>query len=156
VIFVTVGTQEFPFDRLLSGLDGIDEELVVQGGPSSVRPEGATWFDYLSYPEVRALARRSRVVVCHAGVGSVMTAVAEGKRPVVVPRLKRYRETVDDHQLPFARRLAEAGLVTLVEDPALLREALAETPAAPASLGRGGGLAADLRGYLEDLASYSR
>jgi UDP-N-acetylglucosamine transferase subunit ALG13 len=156
VIFVTVGTQEFPFDRLLSGLDGIEEELVVQGGPSSVRPEGATWFDYLSYPEVRELARRSRVVVCHAGVGSVMTAVAEGKRPVVVPRLKRYRETVDDHQLPFARRLAEAGLVTLVEDPALLREALAETPAAPASLGRGGGLAADLRGYLEGLASYSR
>lgn len=156
MIFVTVGTQEFPFDRLLSGLEGVDEELVVQGGPSTVRPDGATWFDYLSYPEVRELARRARVVVCHAGVGSVMTAVAEGKRPVVVPRLKRYRETVDDHQLPFARRLAEAGLVTLVEDASRLREAIAETPAAPATLGRGGGLAADLRAYLEGLAGYSR
>ena len=156
MIFVTVGTQEFPFDRLLSGLDGIDEELVVQGGPSTVRPDGATWFDYLLYPEVRKLARRARVVVCHAGVGSVMTAVAEGKRPIVVPRLKRYYETVDDHQLPFARRLAEAGLVTLVEDASRLREAIAEPPSAPASLGSGGGLAVDLRAYLESLATYSR
>lgn len=156
MIFVTVGTQEFPFDRLLAGLHGVDEELVVQGGLSTVRPQGATWFEYLSYPEVRELARRARVVVCHAGVGSVMTAVAEGKRPVVLPRLKRYQETVDDHQLPFARRLAEAGLVTLVEDASLLRGAIAETPAAPASLGRGGGLAADLRAYLEGLSGYSR
>ncbi len=156
MIFVTVGTQEFPFDRLLGALDGVDEELVVQGGPSTVRLEGATWFDYLSYPEVRDLASKARVVICHAGVGSVMTAVAEGKRPVVVPRLKRYRETVDDHQLPFARRLAEAGLVMLVEDASRLREAIVETPEPPASLGCGGGLAADLRGYLEGLAGYSR
>jgi UDP-N-acetylglucosamine transferase subunit ALG13 len=151
VIFVTLGTQEFPFDRLLAGLDGVEEELVVQGGPSTVRPDGAAWFDYLSYTEVRELARRARVVVCHAGVGSVMTAVAEGKRPVVVPRLKRYGETVDDHQLPFAKRLAEAGLVTLVEDASRLREAIAQTPAPPASLGRAGGLAADLRAYLLEI-----
>jgi UDP-N-acetylglucosamine transferase subunit ALG13 len=156
VIFVTLGTQEFPFDRLLGGLEGVDEELIIQGGPSTLRPDGATWFDYLSYLEVRELARRARVVVCHAGVGSVMTAVAEGKRPVVVPRLKRYKETVDDHQLPFARRLAEAGLVTLVEDASRLAEAIVETPAPPASLGGGSGLAADLRAYLEELAGYSK
>jgi UDP-N-acetylglucosamine transferase subunit ALG13 len=148
VILVTLGTQAFPFDRLLRGLDGVDEELVVQGGRSTFRPAGATWHDYLSYPELLELVRRARVVVCHAGVGSVMTVVPEGKRPVVMPRLKRYEETVDDHQLPFARRLAEAGLVTLVEDASLLRAAVAETPPPPASLGRGAGLAADLRQYL--------
>jgi UDP-N-acetylglucosamine transferase subunit ALG13 len=156
VIFVTLGTQAFPFDRLLRGLEGVEEELVVQGGSSTFRPPGATWFDFLDYPELLQQARRARVVVSHAGVGSVMTAVGEGKRPLVVPRLKRHGEAVDDHQLPFARRLAGAGLVTLVEDASLLRAAVAETPPGPGSLAGGGGLAADLRAYLEELAGYSR
>ena len=152
MIFVTLGTQAYPFDRLLRGLEGVHEELVVQGGPSTFRPEGATWFDYLEYPALLEHVRRARVVVSHAGVGTVMTVVAEGKRPVVVPRLHRYGEAVDDHQLPIARRLAAVGLVTLVEDPAQLAAALVETPPAPASLGGGGGIVADLRAYLLEVA----
>jgi UDP-N-acetylglucosamine transferase subunit ALG13 len=152
VIFVTLGTQAYPFDRLLRGLEGVQEELIVQGGPSTLRPEGATWFEYLEYPALLEHVRRARVVVSHAGVGTVMTVVAEGKRPVVVPRLHRYGEAVDDHQLPIARRLAAAGLVTLVEDPAQLAAALVETPPAPGSLGGGGGIVADLRAYLLEVA----
>jgi len=152
VILVTLGTQAFPFDRLLRGLAAVDEELVVQGGASTFRPEGATWFDYLEYPVLLEHVRRARVVVSHAGVGSVMTVVAEGKRPVVVPRLRAHGEAVDDHQLPFARRLAEAGLVVLVEDPAQLAGAVAETPSPPASLAGEAGIAADLRAYLLEVA----
>ena len=152
MILVTLGTQAFPFDRLLRGLEGVDEELVVQGGGSTFRPAGATWFDYLEYPELLEHVRRARVVVSHAGVGSVMTVVAEGKRPVVVPRLHAYGEAVDDHQLPFARRLAAAGLVALVEDPAELPAALVETPSPPGSLAGEGGIVADLRAYLLEVA----
>jgi UDP-N-acetylglucosamine transferase subunit ALG13 len=152
VIFVTLGTQAFPFDRLLRGLEGVGEELVVQGGTSSFRPEGATWFDYLEYPELLEHVRRARVVVSHAGVGSVMTVVGEGKRPVVVPRLERHGEAVDDHQLPLARRLATAGLVTLVEDAGQLGGAIAETPPAPATFGGEGGIVPDLRAYLLEVA----
>jgi UDP-N-acetylglucosamine transferase subunit ALG13 len=152
VILITLGTQAFPFDRLLRGLGGVDEELVVQGGASTVRPEGATWFDYLPYPELLEHVRRARVVVSHAGVGSVMTVVAEGKRPVVVPRLQAHGEAVDDHQLPFARRLAEAGLVVLVEDPAQLPDVVTETPPAPLKLAGEGGIVADLRAYLLEVA----
>jgi len=155
VIFATLGGQEFPFDRLLRGLEGLEEELVVQGGTSAFRPAGAQWFDYLEYPELVEHVRRARVVVSHAGVGSVMTAVGEGKRPVVVPRLKRHGEAVDDHQLPFARRLHDVGLVVLVEDPAQLRDALRETPAVPAPLGGESRLAADLRAYLLEVAEAS-
>jgi UDP-N-acetylglucosamine transferase subunit ALG13 len=152
VIFVTLGTQAYPFDRLLRGLDGLEEELVVQGGSSTHRPEGATWFDFLDYPQLVEYVRAARVVVTHAGVGSVMTVVAEGKRPIVVPRLARYAEAVDDHQLPFARRMDDAGLVRLVEDPAQLRDAVAGTPEPPlAGQGRETSLAADLRAYLEQL-----
>jgi len=153
VIFVTLGTQAYPFDRLLGGLDGLDEELVVQGGVSSHRPAGAGWFDYLEYPQLVEYVRRARAVVSHAGVGSVMTAVAEGKRPLVVPRLHRFGEAVDDHQVPFARRLAEAGLVTLVEDPAGLPAALADPPPLAERAASESSLAADLRAYLERLYS---
>ena len=152
VIFVTLGTQAYQFDRLLRGLEGVGEELVVQGGPSSVRPAGATWFDFLEYPALLEHIRRARVVVSHAGIGSVITVVAENKRPVVVPRLHRYGEAVDDHQVPIARRLADAGLVSLVEDPDQLAAALVETPAAPATLGGEGGIVADLRAYLLEIA----
>lgn len=156
MIFVTLGTQAYPFDRLLKGLDGVDEELVVQGGASTHRPADSTWFDFVDYPELVELVRSARVVVSHAGVGSIVTAVAEGKRPVVVARLKRFGEAVDDHQLPFARRLAEVGLVEHVEDPAKLAAAVAETPPAPPALGSRSPLAADLRAYLEQLMGYSR
>jgi exopolysaccharide biosynthesis glucuronosyltransferase PssE len=152
VIFVTLGTQAYQFDRLLRGLEGVDEELVVQGGPSTVRPSGATWFDYLEYAPLLEHIRRARVVVSHAGIGTVMTVVAENKRPVVVPRLYRYGEAVDDHQIPIARRLAEAGLVTLVEDPTQLAASLVETPPAPAMLRGEGGIVADLRAYLLEVA----
>jgi UDP-N-acetylglucosamine transferase subunit ALG13 len=156
VIFVALGTQGYSFDRLLRGLDGVDEELVVQGGASTYRPAGATWFDFLDFPQLLEYVRAARVVVSHAGVGTVMTVVGEGKRPVVVPRLGRYDEAVDDHQLRFARRMEEAGLVWLVEDPAELRAAVATTPEPPQAQGAGESrLAADLRAYLEQLVERS-
>lgn len=151
MIFVTLGTQEFQFDRLLRELDGLpgDEELVVQGGRSTFRPARAVWHDYLSFGETVEHVRRARVVVCHAGVGSVMTALEQGRRPVVVPRLRAHGEAVDDHQLPFARRLAATGAVLLVEDLATLPDALSAEEAP--ETGRRGGqkLALDLKAYLE-------
>ena len=152
MIFVTLGTQAYPFDRLLSGLEGVEEELIVQAGPSTRRPAGALWFDYLDYTPLLEYVRQARIVVAHAGIGTVMTVVAEGKRPVVVPRLRRYGEAVDDHQVPIARRLADAGLVRLVEDPETLAAALVEAPLAPASFSGQGGIAADLRAYLLEVA----
>ena len=119
MIVVTVGTNEAPFDRLLRALDRERpaEEMLVQHGPSRVRPTGARCVEFLPYDELADEIQRARVVVMHAGVGSIMTALANGKRPVVVPRLRRFGEAVDDHQLDLGRRLHESGLVVLVESP---------------------------------------
>src|SRR5205823_13148086 len=86
VIFATTGTCE-PFDRLLEAFDTVelDEELVVQHGISPVRPRGARCVDFLAYAELVELVRRARVGVTHGGVGSVLTALADGKWPIVVP-----------------------------------------------------------------------
>jgi UDP-N-acetylglucosamine transferase subunit ALG13 len=150
MIFVTVGTSD-PFDRLLQAVDelGGDESLVVQCGASKVRPARATCVDFLPFEGVLEYVRLARTVVAHAGVGTIMAALAGGKRPVVVPRLRSFGEAVDDHQLALARRLARAGLVRLVEDPARLAEAVvADAEPIRPHLESGGGLAEELRRYL--------
>lgn len=150
MIFVTIGTAE-PFDRLLRALDALPrtEELVVQRGASSVTLGGARCVDFLPYEQVVAHIRVARAVIMHAGAGSIITCLAHGKSPIVVPRLARYGETCDDHQLAFARRLAESGVVTLVEELEQLPEAVANGHAKAAAAVEGnGGLARELREYL--------
>ena len=157
MILVTVGTLHFPFERLLRAVDELpgDEELIVQSRAPGTRPERARWVEDLPYEQLVAEIQRARVVVCHAGVGSILTALSNGKRPIVVPRLGRYGEAVDDHQLALGRRLAQDGLVTLVEDPAELAAAVAAPPEGPAHAGGANRLALDVRATLEQLV-YSR
>jgi UDP-N-acetylglucosamine transferase subunit ALG13 len=116
-VLVTVGTNEAPFDRLVRAAARLDgEPVTVQHGASKLRPHGAHCVDYLAFEEFDALGSSARVVVTHAGIGSVAAALAHGRRPVVVPPLARFGEAVDDHQVSFARRLEQANLVTVVED----------------------------------------
>jgi UDP-N-acetylglucosamine transferase subunit ALG13 len=154
MIFVSVGTNEARFDRLLEALDSLDgsEELVVQHGPSPVRPAGATCVDYLSFEQMTENIRRARVVVMHAGVGSVLAALGNGARPVVVPRLSRFGEAVDDHQVPFGRRLHEEGLIVFVDDPADLAPAVAAHEGRfEGEVGVEGRLVEELRAFIEPL-----
>jgi UDP-N-acetylglucosamine transferase subunit ALG13 len=119
VILVTVGASNLPFDRLVEAADDIatgSESVVVQYGAARVRPQRATGFDYVSYVELKAWVSNARLVVCHAGIGSVALCLSLGRQPVVVPRRKGLRECVDEHQLSFGRRLDELGLATTVED----------------------------------------
>jgi UDP-N-acetylglucosamine transferase subunit ALG13 len=158
VIFVSIGTSE-PFDRLLSAVDGLGEgeELVVQYGTSSVRPAGATCVEFLDFEETLALMRRARVVITHAGVGSVLTALQAGRRPLLVPRLGRLGEAIDDHQLVFDRRVAENGLGVVLENLERLREAVDTIdPLIEGERLQARELAGDLRAYLESVVGSRR
>jgi UDP-N-acetylglucosamine transferase subunit ALG13 len=159
VILVTVGTNEARFDRLLQAVDGLGdgEELVVQHGPSPVRPRGARSVDYLSFDEITAEMGRARIVIAHAGVGSTIVALLNGRRPIVVPRLARFGEAVDDHQVPFGRRLDEVGLVRFVENPEDLAAAVALYEAVGAvSLQTNPDIVAELRDYIDERARSAR
>jgi UDP-N-acetylglucosamine transferase subunit ALG13 len=151
VIFVSVGTNEARFDRLLRAVAALvlDDEVVVQHGHSArLGPPRARLVDFLRFDEMVDHIRSARVVVTHAGVGSVMVSLANGKRPVVVPRRKAFAEAVDDHQLQLGRRLARAGLVTLAAEPDALGDALAQHEGAASIVPATSALAADLSAFL--------
>jgi UDP-N-acetylglucosamine transferase subunit ALG13 len=149
MIFVTIGTSE-PFNRLLVAVERLEasEEVVAQVGTSTHCPAGARCFDFLPFEQTLDYMRAARVVVCHAGVGSVLSALTVGRVPVVMPRLRRHGEAVDDHQLPFARRLSAEGLVVSVEDEGQLGEALDRAQRIHHDSLGASALARDLRSYI--------
>jgi UDP-N-acetylglucosamine transferase subunit ALG13 len=157
MILVTCGASQFPFDRLLEAVGSLDvaDDIVVQHGPSSIRPDGARCVDFVSLDELTSLVREARVVVTHSGVGTILLALTNGKRPYVVPRLRAFSETVDDHQLESARRFATAGLVTLVEEPGDLATALAALNVEPTWQAEAGELplVSELRSYIGEVVS---
>jgi UDP-N-acetylglucosamine transferase subunit ALG13 len=158
MIVVTVGTNEQPFDRLVRAAAGIggSEPLLVQHGASQVPHGRGEWVDFLPFDELEQRVADARALVCHAGVGSIMLARRCGKRPIVMPRRHHLQEAVDDHQMPLARRLAEAGLVTLVEDEEQLHAALGAVAPPATAVRRVDGadaLSADLRAALTGLGA---
>jgi UDP-N-acetylglucosamine transferase subunit ALG13 len=160
MLLVTTGTNEQPFDRLVRAATELAaaEDAFVQYG-SSREPHGAgEWVDFLDFDELADRMRAARVVICHAGVGSIMLARKCGHRPVVLPRRVHLGEAVDDHQLHMGRRLHAAGIVTLVEDERELAAAIAVPDGARVGdageqLAGAAALARELRGFLSTLTA---
>lgn len=137
MILVTIGSSEFQFNRMIRWVDqclgeipGFREKVFFQAGVSDYRPRTGTRVGFIGFPEMEKLIREARLVVCHAGVGTVLMSLLNGKNPIVIPRRREYRETVDDHQIVFAEHLAENNLVVYPQSSRELSEALASPPAA--------------------------
>jgi UDP-N-acetylglucosamine transferase subunit ALG13 len=141
MIVATTGTNEQPFDRLVTSVAplGAVEELLVQYGSSRVPHGQGTWVDFLPFADLEEAMRRARVVISHAGVGSIMLARRCGKVPIVMPRRLAAGEAVDDHQHRLAIRLAKLGIVTLAETEQQLAELVLAGPS-PSAGAAGGGL----------------
>ncbi len=160
MIFVSVGTHEDPFDRLVGAADDIarrtGERVVVQRGTSRAAIVACEVFDYCSPDQLAAWMRLARVVVVHAGPASIWLAEDCGHLPIVVPRDPKHGEHVDGHQLAFAAQLGSHAVVT---DPAGLGTAVAghqdrSDGAAPArSAERTAAFAARLSALCDELAA---
>ncbi|HET8863034.1 MAG TPA: glycosyltransferase [Solirubrobacterales bacterium] len=140
MIFATVGSHPtFRFDRFLRALETLPAgELVVQHGPGEPPANATLAAPWMTFAEIVEGMERATHVVSHAGVGTILCAVRAGHVPVVFPRLKRYGETVDDHQLELGRRLAGDGRLVLVEDESRLAAAVAAAPPRGAAAGLDG------------------
>lgn len=126
--------------------------MVIQHGHTEPRLDepNVRWIRFGAYAEMAALCEQARAVVSHAGVGSIMTALAAGKQPIVVPRLRRFDEHVDDHQLQIAKQFESQGLVRCLTDAAELPTLLAEPAvAARRPAGAGSALFAEIAADVE-------
>jgi UDP-N-acetylglucosamine transferase subunit ALG13 len=114
---VTLGTEVWPFERAVERVIELlpEAEIVWQTGVTEVRRGGRQLRQWLPAAELRSAIREADVVISHAGVGSAPVALDEGKVPVFLPRLRRRREHVDDHQVEVAAMLARRDLVVAVD-----------------------------------------
>lgn len=130
MIFVTVGTHDSQFDRLLKELDvliergKIKDKIVAQIGRSTYIPKNYEWFRFLEFEKIIELQKRADFIVSHGGVGSIMNALQLKKAIVVVPRLPEYKEHLDRHQVQTTKELEKEGRVIAVYDLKNLDKAL--------------------------------
>lgn len=113
MIFVTVGTHEQQFNRLISEIDKlvenevIQEEVFIQTGFSTYEPKNCKWSKLISYKEMEQKIKDARIVITHGGPASFIAPLQIGKTPIVVPRQFEFDEHVNNHQLDFAKQVSE-------------------------------------------------
>lgn len=129
MVFVTVGTHEQPFNRLIKEVDRlkgegiIEDEVVMQTGFSTYEPVHCKWSRLIPYEEMNANIEKAGIVITHGGPASFLAPLQIGKIPIVVPRQKRYGEHVNDHQLEFCKAVEERMRnIIVVEDVKMLSE----------------------------------
>lgn len=130
MIFVTLGSQKFQFNRLLKEIDiliengVIQEEVIAQIGYSTYKPANFEWHNNLDYNIFIDHIQRSDIVITHAGTGVIMTGIKNNKIVIAIPRLSRYNEHVDDHQIQIASEFKEMGFIEYCNNPSELEDTL--------------------------------
>ncbi len=122
MIFVTVGSQKFQFNRLIKALDEqvangeIEDEIFAQIGISDYIPQHFEYTDYLDRDAFKEKLNACSIVITHGGTGVIVSAIKAGKKVIAVPRLARYGEHVDDHQLQLVSQFTVSNLISSCQD----------------------------------------
>ncbi len=130
MILAIMGSEAslFEFDRLIDELDEIastiDEEIIIQIGNGNKAPRNAKYFRFLQDQEFNDCCSSSRIIISHAGIGSIITALRFHKPLIIVPRMKKYGEHIDDHQLEIASEMGRMGHIKVIYDIKDLRYAI--------------------------------
>ncbi len=122
MIFVTVGSQKFQFNRLLKTLDelcekkNINEEIFAQTGYCEYEPKNFKFQKFLDREEFANSMKKADLVITHAGTGAIMGGLKAGKKVIAVPRLEKYLEHVDDHQVQIVKEFEEMEIIEACYD----------------------------------------
>lgn len=118
MIFITLGSQKFQFNRLLQAVDELCEKKIVsskdvfaQIGYSDYTPENYNYKKFLDREEFSVEMSKADIVITHGGTGAIIGAVKKGKKVIAVPRLAKYGEHVDDHQLQLIKQFDDLNLI---------------------------------------------
>lgn len=122
MIFVTVGTHEQQFNRLIKEVDilkgegFIQDDVFIQTGFSDYEPVHCQWKNLISYDEMNHYMDEANIIITHGGPTTFMGVISKGKRPIVVPRQEKFGEHVNDHQMEFCLKLLGEGYDLVVID----------------------------------------
>ena len=132
MIFVTVGTQDRPFTRLIKAVDEavklgrIKDEVIVQAGASEYKSEYIKVLNYVPFEEFNKYINNADIIITHGGVGSILSAIKLGKKVIAVPRLKKYEEHINNHQLQVIEKMTKDGYILSTEDENMIAEKVKE------------------------------
>lgn len=132
MIFITLGSQKFQFNRLLKKVDElitgdiIKDDVFAQIGESDYKPKNYAYKKFLSREEFEEKIKQCEMVITHGGTGAIIGAIKKGKKVISVPRLKKYGEHVDDHQLQLLEQFEQLNLIWACSDTEELEKALKE------------------------------
>lgn len=130
MILVLLGTQNNSFHRLLGEVQknidngNIKDEVVVQKGYTKFESEDMTIYNQVPLDEMKQLIEKADLVITHGGVGSIVTSIEKNKKVIAVPRLKKYKEHVNDHQLDIIRMFNQLEYIIGLNGVEELGEAL--------------------------------
>ena len=118
MILVTLGTQKQQFNRLLECIEksSIDDEIVVQAGYTKFISSKMKIFDFISYEEMNKLINKADLIITHGGTGSIIMPLKMKKKVIACPRLSKYLEHVDDHQLQITEVFGEEGYIMVFNE----------------------------------------
>jgi len=117
MIYVTLGTQDKSFERILKAIQKeidngtIKEKVVVQAGHTKFESKEMEIFDLVSLKEFNKYMDECDLLITHAGVGSIVDGIKRNKKVIAVPRLKKYNEHTNDHQLQIVKTFGDAGYI---------------------------------------------
>ena len=154
LLFATVGAT-LPFDRLveavaqLKGENLIPEEVIVQTGVGGYFSPGIETFETASFVQMQSYLSEADIAICHGGTGSIITALQQGCRVIVMPRLYELGEHYDNHQAEIAAAFAARGLIEIANTSEDLKRALQAVRSRPPVLATTD--ATRLTEYLNDL-----
>lgn len=130
-IFITLGSQKFQFNRLLKAVDDLCEKGIIESqdvfaqiGYSDYLPQKFNYKKFLDRDEFSKEMDNAQIVITHGGTGAIIGAVKKGKKVIAVPRLAKYGEHVDDHQLQLIEQFNELNLICACQDVSKLENAL--------------------------------
>lgn len=132
MIFVTLGSQKFQFNRLLIEIDRLIEEgkitekVFAQTGYSDYKPKNYKFNKFLNRDEFNDIMSKCDKVITHGGTGSIIGAIKKRKKVIAIPRLSEFGEHVDDHQLQITKQFSDMNLSRSINKIDELEECLVE------------------------------
>jgi len=121
LIFVVTGVHEHGFDRLVEAVDklagdGAVDDVFIQTGFSTYQPKNCPWCKAIDFEEFEKRMDEADIIISHGGAGCIAGALERNKPTIVVPRLKKYDEHNNDHQLELTSVLEKSGRILALYD----------------------------------------